>query len=122
MMKLAIGTTGWFFDFGKWAWGLGAGAISGGAGVLILSPLIASIDPQHFTTNIFQPGPHTLRMMELIFAYGAGKNMLSYMATNQIPTPFRETHSTELEETKMGLKLTEETHKETMLPTDDKKK
>jgi len=111
-MMLTLGRTGWGFDLGKWAWGLFAGAISGAAGTVILTPVIANLDPQHFN-SVFEPGPHTVKLMIVLFGYGMIKNMLTYMATNTIPSPFKETQTSTLESSKAGtLKLSETSTRE----------
>ncbi len=114
-MMLTLGATGWGFDLGKWAWGLIAGAISGAAGTVILTPVIAGIDPEHFN-SIMEPGPHTLKLMGVLFMYGMAKNMLTYMATNQIPSPFRESNTSTLEQSKAGIVKLSETSTREYLP------
>lgn len=111
-MKIPLGGS-WFFDFGKWAWGLGSGALSGAAGVVVLTPAIASIDPEHF--NAFAPGPNTLKLMLYLFGYGMIKNGLQYMASNPVPSPFKDVRTTVLEPTQAGgVKLTQEAHQESI--------
>lgn len=109
MMMVPLGPSGWGLDLGKWAWGMFAGAISGAAGTVILTPVIAQLDPEHFN-SVFEPGPHTIKLMLVLFGYGMLKNMLTYMATNQIPSPFRDTRTSTIEASSVGgLKIAETT-------------
>jgi hypothetical protein len=121
MLRLSPGPSGWAIDFGRWAWGLGAGALSGAAGALILTPALVSIDPDAY---LLHPDSHVYKMAAYIFAYGAIKNMLTYMATNQIPSPFKDVHSTTIDPTKAGgVKMVEEKYQEQLpVPLSPEKK